>query len=201
VRSCTLHLAVELAGFERGSRVDLGRDQGRHIFRYLIGVGKIATQAEQDNGFTAMRMSFNIFEPLVLLPMPHYSSLRTSTTPRYKPTPVRQQIFHSVRPMAHGISSWVAMTNDRGVSRSTMERKWMPDFETARESCILIASTNTEGWGISADQFKGLSMQRVQRDRALNVPWRNNLPSQWDFFHPIAEVFDGTYTPFTMTPR
>jgi hypothetical protein len=82
-----------------------------------------------------------------------------------------------------------------------MERKWMLDFVTACESCIPIALTNTEGWGIIADQFKGLAMQRVQRDRALNVPWRNNLPSQWDLFHPFAEVFDGTYTPFAMTPR
>jgi hypothetical protein len=49
VRSCTLHLAIELAGIERSSRVDLGRDQGRLIFKYLIGVGKSATQAEQDH--------------------------------------------------------------------------------------------------------------------------------------------------------
>jgi hypothetical protein len=54
---------------------------------------------------------------------------------------------------------------------------------------------------VIAEEFHRLSIQRVQLDREARQAWRESLPSEWNFFHPIAELLDGSFTPFHLVTR
>jgi hypothetical protein len=103
------------------TRRDLNRSGGGRAFVYnwLMGL-------PDDHFFRDSRMTSASYELLVAIISPWYEARRTCRTPGPKPTPPRQQLFHCVKLMAYGITTWLSTSNDRGVARSTLELNWVP---------------------------------------------------------------------------
>jgi hypothetical protein len=106
--------------------------------------------------------------------------------------------------MAHGVKNWRSEANVVGVGRATLVMDWMLTFVEAVAACILISTrprkSDIRAWSVIAQEFRKLAAQRINLDSQGGQRWRQMLPSQPDFFHPIAEVIDGTYTPFDRAP-